>query len=168
MKRMKRIVVYMLAAIGAVSIPAMVFGAFWAYGMYQHTHGKCDILLSRLKDETVRKHLIEWVAQHVETADAADIRVISDTGRAPSGLHVDMEFDWEILGFDPQLGQVRLIGPDWPFDEWSISDVQSVSFSDVTRAAILVKLSDRAKFGVEPRDITETSEEAAVYCAWGD
>ena len=148
-------VIPLLAAIGQVA----------CYRTY------CSRLEARARMLNVQALLKAWVGEHLVSRAPLQGEVTTGGGRVPNVWWVGADFrNWEALGFDPERGQVRLVGPSARdvLDGVSADKVEAVVFGERSRYGIVIRAPESEVFGLEDRDITQISDGVAVLCREGD
>ena len=143
----------------------MLIGQMACYRTY------CGRLESRARMPTVQALLKAWVAEQV--VDRAQLKgeVTTGGGRMPNVWWVGADFrSWEALGFDPERGQVRLVGPTARdvLDGVTADRVEAVVFGERSRYGIVIRAPGSEVFSLEERDITRITDGVAVLCREGD
>ncbi|MEJ2407477.1 MAG: hypothetical protein P8171_25065 [Candidatus Thiodiazotropha sp.] len=156
----KRIVLISFALSIAIVI-AVYFVFIW------QTAGQCGRFEGMAKKRDVQLALERWVKSNVESKKINLTNLIRSSGIYPGYYELNKEFDWGLLGIDPEKGQVRLIPGRNKHGEFDLSDIQSVSFTDRSRVSVLVRISTSRNYGIRDiKHITQITSSIAIYCAW--
>ena len=180
MKRTLKVLGISIAALALLTYGFLA--AVYLWGGYDT--GECSRLKRAINDEDVRVELIRWVDNDLERAlrDWEKNGPFFGTGGHPGGAYFRKHnFDLTLLGFTPEdlynWPKIRLVTwnplvPHFPWGgihpdkglEFLLSNTRSVSFTQVSRVGILVRMQSAVDFGVNPEYIRKVDGRLAVYC----
>lgn len=171
--------------IGGLAIVYALLGVVFYWGGYDTV--ECRRLKGIVGDAQLQDELIRWVDHDLESALTKWLKsglIFSKTpvGRPGNSYISEPDFDFAVLGFPTegpsvQSPQIRLVTwnhltphnpksyvmPDQGL-KFLISVTRSVSFLQVSRVAILVRMLDAPDFGVDSEHIVKLEGRLAVYC----
>lgn len=121
----------------------------------------CSSLDTIASDLKAQKELIRWVDGHLDEVLLLD-EFLYGGGVVPGEYRIpDKGIDWEVIGMDVGIAQIRIITKAALEKE----PILSVSFSELSRQSILVKLPDSDSFGIKNIDALKIiNNRIAVYC----
>lgn len=183
---MRRVLRTLRVWLGALAVGYALFGlVFFWFGSYDRE--QCRRLKDAIDDGQVRYELIRWADGDLEQAlqdwlengPPLHLNPASDLGSVYFRKH---DFDLALIGLEPEdrfsgpkIGLVTwhpqyphyrqsTIKPDKGL-EFLLSNTRSVSFGEVPRHGVLVRMLDAPDFGVNPDHIVKVEGRLAVYCA---
>lgn len=147
---------------------------------------QCRRLKDAIDDEQLRDDLIRWVDEDLERPlrdwqQNGPFLYLEAAGSPGAAYFKKHDFDLSQIGFEPEdsysgskIGLVTwnprkphrprsIVDPDDGL-EFLVSITRSVSFSEVNRVAILVRILGSPDFGVDPEYIVWQEGRLAVYC----
>lgn len=124
----------------------------------------CGHLESVAKNPVVERQLKEWVRENVVDKKITMNDVMLGGGMWPGLYWYPTQFDWNLLGFNPDA-QIRFVGAMIVEDDnGRIKNIKSVFFGERSRYGILIRLPGATDFGVNPRYLAPVSEDVAIVC----
>ena len=188
MGRALKFFVVAMSVVVAVSLITLLAALGWMKwdGFFDgYSAPECRRLQRVINDDEIRAALVQWVDNDLERT----LQDWVDNGpffpsRYPSPGQAFFEkhdFDVTLLGFAPEeyfsWPKVGLViwnpkVPHYPQSqpspeegiEYLLSVTRSVSFTEISRVALLVRLQGSPDFGVDPSHIKAESGRLAVYC----
>jgi hypothetical protein len=157
--------IFVLVFLLVVGISLTVFVVFRS-----QTVGQCYRLEGLAKDKKIQKTLLEWVGDNIDNSIFDASMLERSTGIFPGEYKLKGDFDdfdWDLLGMDPTLAQVRIIADRNARGDFDFSDIQAVSFTDRSRVSIIVRTKKASSFGIrDEKYLTHITPSIAVYCSW--
>lgn len=128
----------------------------------------CNELKRMASDKAISSHLKTWVQGNIEDEVISHDDVVRGGLKVPGKYFYPVNFDWDILNFNSELSQVRLIGPKTSsFKDGRITDLKSVMFVEKSGYGILVKLNNVDDYGLSEVSLgffSEISDGVGVLC----
>ncbi|GAA5442104.1 hypothetical protein Misp06_00265 [Microbulbifer sp. NBRC 101763] len=128
----------------------------------------CNQLKRMASDKTISKYLKVWVQENVEDKVISHSDVVRGGLKVPGRYFYPVNFNWDMLNFNSELSQVRLIGPKTSsFEGGHITDLKSVMFVEKSGYGILVKLNNVDDYGLSDVSLgffSEISDGIGVLC----
>lgn len=117
-------------------------------------------LIAKVEDKNVQAHLNAWLKTHETEITQLLTEGELDYCSGAWGLGpLKFEFDWNVLGFDPKLSQICVVGRKG--ESWV-----ALHFSKSSRQGIVVARND--DFGITGDGLTARNGNVAVYSDAGD